>query len=364
MKKLIVFALLLMLGGMAFAQCGQVFNKNTNSMMTPGPGDTPDYFACANYANSPLPRRSCSLPDATGAQVPVIDSATSLPVSCYGNVECLAYADAAGNVATCNGPIEVNTGIQKFIETLPVDGGIPAAVPEAVALLRTGRRIKVDLGQVTCGGRTWHFLEACAVGLVSALFPAADDIQHGNLARIGDFLATLVTSPAAEMRLVFDARVETAALSHAVLIANMPYVGPRYRVSPAAAPDDGLLDVLIFADLSKLDLLGYVVQEVVGGGASDHRIQYRRVRKLAIATEPAMPILADGVPLGSGPLRIEVRPRALAVMAGPEPAAALAGAAESLGETIPAQGEAAGAGAAVAPAAWVVSSDKAAHGAA
>ena len=113
----------------------------------------------------------------------------------------------------------------------------------------------------------------------------------------------------------------TAALSHAVLIANMPCIGPRYQVGPAAAPDDGLLDVLVFADLSKLDLLSYAVQEVVAGGVSDPRIQYHRVRRLAIEAEPAMPILADGVALGAGPLRIEVRPRALAIMAGPAPAA-------------------------------------------
>ncbi len=250
--------------------------------------------------------------------------------------------------------------------------GIPPDIPEAVALLRAGRRIKVDLGRATCGGQTFHFLEACSVGLISALFPAADDIQHGNLARVGDFLATLVTSPAAEMRLVFDDRVETAALSHAVLVANMPYIGPRYRVSPAAAPDDGLLDVLVFADLSKLDLLGYAVQEVVGGGAADPRIQYRRVRKLAIETEPAMPILADGVALGAGPLRIEVRPRALAIMAGPAPAAPSAmlrgaAAAEPLAETRPAaSGEAAAevSGGGEGMASWVVSSSQAARRAA
>ncbi len=81
--------------------------------------------------------------------------------------------------------------------------GIPAELPAAVALLRTGRRIKVDVGMATYaassangGETTTPFLEVCSVGLGSALFASADDVQHGNLGRVGDFLATLVIVPA------------------------------------------------------------------------------------------------------------------------------------------------------------------------
>ena len=82
--------------------------------------------------------------------------------------------------------------------------GIPADIPAAIAILRTGRRIKVDVGMATCGKINTPFLEVCSVGLVSTLFPSADDIQHGNLARVGDFLTTLVGSPPAEIHLLLD----------------------------------------------------------------------------------------------------------------------------------------------------------------
>ncbi len=79
--------------------------------------------------------------------------------------------------------------------------GIPADIPAAIAILRTGRRVKVDMGLIACGEIKQSFLEVCSVGLFSALFPAADDIQHGDLTRIGDLLAKLVASPPAEMHL-------------------------------------------------------------------------------------------------------------------------------------------------------------------
>ena len=194
--------------------------------------------------------------------------------------------------------------------------GIPEDIPAAIAILRTGRRIKVDVGMATCGKINTPFLEVCSVGLISTLFPSADDIQHGNLARVGDFLATLAASPPAEIHLFLDDKQEIHNLGHVVLVSNMPYIGLHYQVGSAASFKDGLLDVLFFADLSKLDLLGYVFQGVGVGKPEDARIQHFHVRRVDIDTHPAMPVMADGTALGEGLVRIEVRRRVLAVMVG------------------------------------------------
>ena len=208
--------------------------------------------------------------------------------------------------------------------------GIPADIPAAIAILRTGRRIKVDVGMATCGKVTTPFLEVCSVGLVSTLFPSADDVQHGNLARVGDFLATLVSSPPAEIHLVLDGKQEVHNMGHVVLVPNMPYIGLHYMVGSAASFDDGLLDVLFFADLSKLDLLSYVFQGVGTGKPEDPRIQHYHVRRVDIDSQPAMPIMADGNALGEGRVRIEVRRRVLAVMVGKSAPEALPGPGEIL----------------------------------
>ncbi len=192
--------------------------------------------------------------------------------------------------------------------------GIPSDVPAAIAILRTGKRIKVDVGMATCGGITTPFLEVCSVGLVSTLFPSADDIQHGNLAQIGNFLSTLAGSPPAEIHLLLDNKQEIHNLGHVVLVSNMPYIGLHYQVGSVASFQDGLLDVLFFADLSKLDLLGYVFQGVGEGKPEDPRIQHFHVRRVEIDTHPAMAVMTDGNPLGEGLVRIEVRRHALAVM--------------------------------------------------
>jgi diacylglycerol kinase (ATP) len=194
--------------------------------------------------------------------------------------------------------------------------GIPSDIAAAIAILRTGRRIKVDVGLATCGKITTPFLEVCSVGLISTLFPSADDIQHGNLARIGDFLTTLAAAPPAEIRLLLDGKKNIQNLGHILLVSNMPFIGLHYQVGSLASFSDSRLDVLFFADLSKLDLLGYVFQGIGEGNPEDPRIQHFHVRKIEIDTHPAMPIMVDGVSLAEGKVSIEIRRHALGVMVG------------------------------------------------
>ena len=196
--------------------------------------------------------------------------------------------------------------------------GIPDDPVAAVGLLRSGRRLKIDVGLAATDTEQRVFLEACSVGLLSALFPATDDIQHGNLARIGDLLGTLISTQLSEMHLQVDNRAVLHTQGHIVVAANMLFIGPRFRVSADSTLDDGLLDLVVYAELSKLDLLGSVISAATGG-AEDVRIRHDRVRRVVVETNPPMPVILDGFPMTvTGPLRLSVRRRALNVIAAPE----------------------------------------------
>jgi hypothetical protein len=75
-KTLLVLAVLMFFGTLAFGQClPPVVN---GAPVTIGPGSAPDYFGCANYGSSPLPKRSCSAPAPAGT-------------ACYGDLECSGF---------------------------------------------------------------------------------------------------------------------------------------------------------------------------------------------------------------------------------------------------------------------------------
>lgn len=194
--------------------------------------------------------------------------------------------------------------------------GIPTNnISDAVALLRKGRRLKIDVGQVRQGKVSRSFLEAGAIGLATALYPSADNIQHGDLGKIGEFLSTLVSAAPSEIRLRLDhQRKEIVTNAHLVLVANMPFMGANFQVAPDVECDDRKLDVFVYSGLNKLDLIGQAMQSP--STTPDARIQRFSVKAIDITTKPAMAVMADGVYLGDGPVTVTLHRHRLRVMAG------------------------------------------------
>jgi YegS/Rv2252/BmrU family lipid kinase len=193
--------------------------------------------------------------------------------------------------------------------------GIPSTIPGAVALLREGRRLKIDVGKIRHGRASRWFLEDATLGLLSDIYPFADSVQHGDLTQIGNLLSTVVSSTPSHLRMILEGRKRIDMSAYMVLIANMPYIGPRFQISPDVSWNDNRLDVFVFSDMSKLDLISYAMQST-SGAIEDARVKHYRVKQLKIHSDPPMPVLADGMLLDSGPVTAQVHPRALAVMGG------------------------------------------------
>ena len=193
--------------------------------------------------------------------------------------------------------------------------GITGNIPSAVSLLRQGRRIKIDVGRIHCGRSRYWFLEAVGLGLVSDIFPLADELQHGDLTMIGGLLSTFVSAAPSRLRIILDGYKHLALSAHMLLITNMPFLGPRFQISPEVSFRDGRLDVFTFSDVNKLNMISYAMLSQIGF-MEDIGIKHYRVRQVRIRSVPSMPVLADGVLLGEGSLSVHIRPRALAVMAG------------------------------------------------
>lgn len=253
---------------------------------------------------------------------PDLDLAQESRRAVQSGIERIAVYGGDGTVdAVATGLI----GLPAFLGILPggtnnniaLSLGIPVDdLPAAVRLLRQGRLVRVDAGLVTCEQNNRYFLEGCSIGLASALFPSADDILHGNLARIGDLLATLVNFPPAEVHLHLDDRPpQSVSQAHVILVVNMPYIGAHFQFAPDVAPDDRFLDVFVFSETGKLDLLGVAVQ-AASSEVQDPRLQRYRVRRVRIQTRPPMPVNVDGWALGQGEVEVQICPRALTVLSG------------------------------------------------
>ena len=193
--------------------------------------------------------------------------------------------------------------------------GITGDIANSVALLRHGRRLKIDIGRVHCGHSRRWFLEGVALGLISDLYPMADNIQHGDLAQIGGLLSTLVSAIPSKLRISLDKNKRLDITTHMLLIANMSFIGPRFQISPDVSFKDSCLDVFTFSDMSKINMISYAVLSR-GALLEDADNKHYRAKHLKIISDPPMSILADGVLLGQGSISVHIHPRALTVMAG------------------------------------------------
>ncbi len=195
--------------------------------------------------------------------------------------------------------------------------GITGDIPSSVALLREGRKLKIDVGRVHSGSSRHWFLEVVALGGLTDIYPMADDIQHGNLAQIGDLLSTLVAATPSNLQIELDGHthIETTALM--MLVTNMPFLGPHFQISPDVSFMDRRLDVFTFTDMTKLNMISYAMLSR-GGLVEDNGIKHYSAKEITISSDQNMPVLADGVLLEQGPLSIHIHPHALRVMAGAE----------------------------------------------
>ena len=192
--------------------------------------------------------------------------------------------------------------------------GISTDIASSVAIIANGQHKKIDVCNCTCNNQITHCIEVCSVGLFSSLFPSADDILHGDITQIGDFIATITTTPPSKIQILLDNEIEFNFTGHVVLISNMPYIFRHFQVGSKDSFEDGLIDVLFFADQSKFELMRHAIKSPGTDFERDPRIQHYRARSITIDTVPPMPIMADGVKIGEGSAKIDIRKRALSVL--------------------------------------------------
>jgi diacylglycerol kinase (ATP) len=194
--------------------------------------------------------------------------------------------------------------------------GISKDLDEACALIASDNTLKLDVGQIkTKKGKKFVFFEIATVGLVAAIYPATNKISNGKLSSIRDAALTLIhqdPSPTFFLTLNDESKVEVETML--LVVSNTPVFGKNFMVAPQASLQDGLLDVSVYPDFSKAELLRYYAAVMDGGYSGDRKVQHYLARKLKVKASPKMDVMADGVALGCGTVTIKVRPGALRVI--------------------------------------------------
>lgn len=234
----------------------------------------------------------------------------------------------APDFAAAIGLIPLGTG-NDLARTL----AIPTDPAAAVEVLRSGRTRAIDAVRVerlgdrdeggTPGGGEvagW-FLNASAGGFSGEIDERLDGEVKGSwgpLAYLRGALEALASLEPYRLRLEIEGedgepgaveRLATPAVN--LVIANGRTIAAGIPVAPEAAIDDGLADLLVIvpAPVSRLSVLAS--KTLVGLHEQDELVISRRVRRVTVRAEPAMPFNLDGELSGTTPVRYEVVPGAV-----------------------------------------------------
>lgn len=197
--------------------------------------------------------------------------------------------------------------------------GIPEDPREACDLIAAGNFRKLDLGQVKVRkGKKLTFFELVMVGIGAAVYPDALHVSKGK-GGFDSIKGAVETVLAHETRpkvtLKMDGGSSVTLETMLAIVSNVPLIGPNMLVDPNASIDDGLFDISVYPNFSKAELLAYSTKVMNKISTDDGKIQRYRASKVTIKTNPKLQVMADGVMLGKGKVKIKMLPGALRVIA-------------------------------------------------
>jgi diacylglycerol kinase family enzyme len=198
--------------------------------------------------------------------------------------------------------------------------GIPTRFDDAVRNVLEGTPRTIDVGRVSY--REWdgsagerYLANVGSVGMSAAVAQRANGMSKALGGKATFFYALTRVFFEWENTIVSvqldDERRE--ARLHDVIVANGQWHGGAMWLAPEAKPDDGLFDVVLIGDVTKLDFVTTAPKIYKGTYLSHPKVELLRSRTVAVDAVEHLPIELDGEQVGTTPVRFEIVPAALRV---------------------------------------------------
>jgi diacylglycerol kinase (ATP) len=227
-------------------------------------------------------------------------------------------SEVANGLAGADGTVDMAV-VQRgsgcdFIRTY----GIPKDADGALRVAAEGLPRTIDLGRVSFAGHDGtpaqrYFANVASAGLTGV---AADRVN-----RSGKPLGATVAFGWAAIATFFGYRNSRFVVEidgeridqvcNNAIVGNGRYFAGGMKILPDADPSDGELDVIVWGDVSKVDLALNMHKLYRGTHTRHPKATIRRARRVVVTPDADLPIEVDGEQPGLTPATFEVVPSAL-----------------------------------------------------
>lgn len=197
--------------------------------------------------------------------------------------------------------------------------GIPIQPLDALYVMLEGRAMEIDLIAV----QDQAAITALAVGFDAK---TADNVNRGwykklcNKLGIGrvsyliGIIHTLLTYKPSSLTIECDGITEHYSKAWLTAINNVASYGGGLEICPGANPGDGLLDICVVHNCSRLKLLLLFPTVLTGRHISLPYVRLRRGRSVTVRSPQPLLALGDGEPMGRTPITAAAEQGALRIM--------------------------------------------------
>jgi YegS/Rv2252/BmrU family lipid kinase len=187
--------------------------------------------------------------------------------------------------------------------------GIPLKPVAACGVLATGVQRRVDLGEA--GGRAFAGIASCGFDSVVNQIANETTVVRGSPVYALALLRALPGWRAAGFEVGIDGDPPRQFTGYSVAAANSRQFGGGMRLAPDASLTDGLLDVVIIEDMTKLRFLRLTPTVFSGRHLRYREVSVLRGREVHISATEPFTLYADGEAIAELPVTVRVLPAAV-----------------------------------------------------
>ncbi|MEH7353691.1 diacylglycerol kinase family protein [Neobacillus drentensis] len=184
--------------------------------------------------------------------------------------------------------------------------------------------LPIDIGKVKMDdGKEHFFINNMGVGFdaiishevnQSRMKALLNKFSLGRLVYVYFLLKKLFTYKTTTINLSIDGKKHIFEQTWFVTVSNQAYYGGGMKIAPHAEPDDGLFDITVVHQLSRLKLLLVFISVFWGKHIHFKEVKTFKGRVISIQSPNSLYVHADGENIGFTPLSIHLKPRALGVL--------------------------------------------------
>lgn len=263
----------------------------------------------------------------TGARLTVLAGETAAQTRALAHRAVIDGPDGVvvvGGDGTLTGIVDVLADAGIPVTLVPAGTGndlarelrIPTDDPgRAASAAVKGHARRIDLGTISSQGHDGLFLTVAALGFDAKVSERTNALRRpsGLLRYYLAIVIELLRLKPTDFRVAIDGGDAERMPGTLLAVGNTSSYGGGMPICMGASPDDGALDVVHVAPLSRLKLLRVFPLLLRGTHLGRREVVHRRVTSLHVSA-PDLVVYADGERVGAGECTIGIRPGAVTMM--------------------------------------------------